>query len=252
MRSNFQIWVNAVCEQVRFRPDHKAIEEELRVHYEDHVKDLLRLGRSRELAEERALAAMGDAREVGRALDRVHKPWLGWLWKASRTLLLALVLLTLAAALQNSGGKNLLYRTQAEWNWEEPPASAVSVELEHGTLYAAPGDVTEEDGHTVAEVRLWMKMGDPLGTELWYGVRSWFFTWRDGRGELSYYRRDNASWTWPESRYWTYNAEAASSGWTRFRQTVKLVLDGPPRWAEVSYPLSGQDWVLRVEWEEES
>ena len=77
MRSSFQMWVNAVCQEVRFRPDRRSIEAELRTHYEDHVKDLLRLGRSRELAEERALAAMGDAREVGRALDRVHKPWLG-------------------------------------------------------------------------------------------------------------------------------------------------------------------------------
>ena len=249
MRSNFQIWVNAVCEQVRFRPDHKAIEEELRVHYEDHVKDLLRLGRSRELAEERALAAMGDAREVGRALDRVHEPWLGWLWKASRTLLLALVLLTLAAALQNSGGKNLLYRTQAEWNWEEPPASAVSVELEHGTLYAAPGDVTEEDGHTMAEVRLWMKMRDPLAAL--GGVWPWQFTWRDDRGELSRFRYDEIARTWPESRCWNLVGKGTSSGWTRFRQTVLLTLDGPPRWAEISYPLSGQDWTLRVEWEAE-
>ena len=49
MRSNFQIWVNAVCEQVRFRPDHRSIEFELRDHYEEHVRDLLRLGRPREL-----------------------------------------------------------------------------------------------------------------------------------------------------------------------------------------------------------
>ena len=52
MRSNFQIWVNAVCEQVRFRPDHRSIEFELRDHYEEHVRDLLRLGRPRELAED--------------------------------------------------------------------------------------------------------------------------------------------------------------------------------------------------------
>ena len=77
MRDAFQIWVDAVCEQVRFQPDRKGIARELRVHYEDHVRDLLRLGRDPALAEERALEAMGNAQEVGRALDRVHKPWLG-------------------------------------------------------------------------------------------------------------------------------------------------------------------------------
>ena len=66
MRDKFQTWVDAVCEQIRFWPDRKAIARELRVHYDDHVRDLLRLGRPRELAEERALAAMGDAQEVGR------------------------------------------------------------------------------------------------------------------------------------------------------------------------------------------
>lgn len=249
MRDAFQIWVDAVCEQVRFRPDRKAIARELRVHYDDHVKDLLRLGRDPALAEERALAAMGSAQEVGRALDKVHKPWLGWLWEASRALAWALAVLALVTLFDTIGWDSLAGCTIDELNWEEPPASAVKVELEHGTLWAAPGDVTEEEGHTVAEVRLWIKMRDPLGTEPWYGIRSHFFSWRDDRGELALYQRDKASWTWPESRYWDYNVEAASSGWTRCRRTVKLVVDGPPRWAEVSYPLSGQDWALRVEWE---
>ena len=35
MRDAFQIWVDAVCEQVRFQPDRKGIARELRVHYED-------------------------------------------------------------------------------------------------------------------------------------------------------------------------------------------------------------------------
>ena len=122
MRSNFQIWVNAVCEQVRFRPDHRSIEFELRDHYEEHVRDLLRLGRPRELAEERALEAMGNAQELGRALDRVHKPWLGWLWKASRTLLLALVLLTLAAALQNEDFREICSQTSMKVQFGSPPA----------------------------------------------------------------------------------------------------------------------------------
>lgn len=249
MRDEFQIWVDAVCEQVRFWSDRKAIEKELRIHYEDHCKALERLDYEPDLAAERSLRAMGNPQEVGRALDRVHKPWLGWLWEASRALAWALAWLTLATLFQTIGWDSLAGRTAAELSWEEPPVSAVSVELEHGTLYAAPGDVTEEEGCTVAEVRLWIRMRDPLGTDPWYGVRSHFFTWRDEQGELPLYERDKADWTWPESRYWTYDAEAVSSGWTRFRRTVKLVLDEPPRWAEASYPLSGQNWTLQVKWE---
>lgn len=253
MRNDFQIWVDAVCEQVRFQPDRKGIARELRTHYEDHVNDLLRLGRTRELAEERALAAMGNAQEVGRALDRVHKPWLGWLWEASRFLVLALTVVVLGMLLPPASLIILSQNIQGEFFWEAPPASAQRVELEHGTLYAAPGDVTEEDGHTVAEVGLWIRMRDPLAAK--NGAGTWFFTWRDEKGTLprAAYNAPGAPRT--PSRYWTYNAlnaEKMSSGWTRFHRTVKLVLDEPPRWAEVSYPLSGQNWTLRVEWEAET
>ncbi len=92
--SAFTDWQDRVVTQVRFRPDRTAIERELTAHYEDHVRDLERLDYPPELARQRALAAMGDAEEVGRALDRVHKPWLGWLWVASRTaVVLCLVLM---------------------------------------------------------------------------------------------------------------------------------------------------------------
>ena len=248
MRSCFQVWVNAVCQEVRFRPDRRSIEFELRDHYEDHVQDLLRLGRSRETAEQRALEAMGNAQEVGWALDKIHKPWLGWLWEVSRCLALVLTVLALSANFLTIGLPTLAERTRGELAWEEPPESASRVELEHATIWAAPGDLREQDGKTVAEVRLWIKMRDPLAAN--GGVGTLFFTWRDDKGELSRWEFDSFSRTGPESRYWTYNAEASSTGWTRFRQTVKLVLDGPPRWAEASYPLSGGDWTLQVKWEE--
>lgn len=79
-------WVREVLEQVRFRPDHRAIQKELTAHLEDARADFVRLGVSPDLAAERALQAMGDAKTVGQALDRAHRPWLGWLWQASRVL----------------------------------------------------------------------------------------------------------------------------------------------------------------------
>ena len=65
----FRSWQAAVLAQVRFRPDRAAIEKELTAHYEDHVRDLERVGYDRKLAEQRALAAMGDAEAIGKALD---------------------------------------------------------------------------------------------------------------------------------------------------------------------------------------
>ena len=49
-----------------------AIRAELDGHIEDHMEGLLELGYDPELAEERTLSAMGDPKEVGRALDRQY------------------------------------------------------------------------------------------------------------------------------------------------------------------------------------
>lgn len=103
MRDDFQVWVDAVCGAVRFWPDREEIQKELRVHYEDHCKALEELGYERPLAAERSIRAMGSAQEVGRALDRVHKPWLGWLWVLSRVLVWGLGI-CLFLALVTEGG----------------------------------------------------------------------------------------------------------------------------------------------------
>ena len=88
---HFDDWCRAVLQQVRFWPDCDAIRKELTNHYEDHVKDLQRIGYDEALAKTRALAAMGDAEEVGRGLDKAHKPWLGWLWVWSKVALFVVV-----------------------------------------------------------------------------------------------------------------------------------------------------------------
>ena len=60
-----------------------AIRAELDGHIEDHMEGLLELGYDPDLAEERALAAMGDPREVGRELSRQYPfRWLVVLWGA--------------------------------------------------------------------------------------------------------------------------------------------------------------------------
>lgn len=92
---DFGEWYRLVERQVRFFPDRKAIHRELADHYWDHVRDLQRVGYEPELSYQRGLRAMGDPEEVGRALDKVHSPLLGWLWMVSRMLAVLAVLAVL-------------------------------------------------------------------------------------------------------------------------------------------------------------
>ena len=101
MDGSFARYCTAVCDQVRFRPDRAAIQSELWGHLEDHAAALEGEGLSREEAKARAVEAMGDPVEVGKALDALHSPLAGWLllaltWCAKACGVAALILLFLS------------------------------------------------------------------------------------------------------------------------------------------------------------
>ena len=102
-----QDWLNTAVSGIRFGPDRKAVEEELRGHFEDKVADLQRIFHiSQEEAEEMALERMGNAEKIGREMAKIHKPWLGYLWEMSRVLAWLCIILAVVLAI---GG-----------NWENP------------------------------------------------------------------------------------------------------------------------------------
>ena len=78
----------------RLTPEERtSVQAELDGHIEDHMADLLALDYPRDLAEERALSAMGDPEAVGRELEKQYP--LGWL-----VLGRAAVVLTVALSIQ--------------------------------------------------------------------------------------------------------------------------------------------------------
>ncbi len=256
MRNSFQIWINAVCEQVRFRPDHRSIELELRDHYEDHVQDLLRLGRPRELAEERALEAMGNAQEVGRALDKVHKPWLGWLWEVSRVLVLALALLLAWKLWKDTYTVSLTKKTWDQLMWTSPPFGVSYAATDYLDLWLAPGEPefyagTYWDDPLPGETRLqvpltvWAQTEDVFHEHLVSPDQHWNLeVTADGRPiPHGSYAGDGST---RNSGYWVYDGPG-QYGWTRYRFRILLILEEPPRRAEVTIPRTGT--VLTAEWE---
>ena len=171
MNEKFSAWCGEVLTFVRFKYDHEAIQKELSDHYEDHVKDLERIGYETELAQERALVAMGDAAEVGKGLDAAHKPLWGWLWQLSRVVIWTGFLLTLFVVTNFGGGARLFwsientfapegdlggYETWAEY-WQEegytyggPLRQHQTVEAGDYTLSLVRGQWWEKDGQREA------------------------------------------------------------------------------------------------------
>ena len=74
---NRKEYTDAVLTALRHVTDQErlAIRAELDAHIEDHMAALLELDYSPELAEKRALTAMGDPAEVGRELNACYQSW---------------------------------------------------------------------------------------------------------------------------------------------------------------------------------
>ena len=82
-------WLYKATAGIRFKPDRKEVRAELEEHLEDKAMDLRRIfpELTEEEAWERAVSEMGDPMEIGRELARLHRPWLGYLWRMSQVVL---------------------------------------------------------------------------------------------------------------------------------------------------------------------
>lgn len=71
-------FLNAVCEQIKYKPIRNSISEELENHIEESKENYIRDGLEEKEAEEKAIVQMGNAEEIGKKLNKIHKPKLDW------------------------------------------------------------------------------------------------------------------------------------------------------------------------------
>ena len=71
-------FLNLVCEQIKYKPVRKEISEEIKSHIEERKKEYMLCGLAENDAETRAVEQMGSPEEIGKNLNKVHKPKLDW------------------------------------------------------------------------------------------------------------------------------------------------------------------------------
>lgn len=72
-------FLEKVCNQIRYKPMREDIQEELRLHIQEIKEEHINYGITEKEAEERAVANMGDAVEIGKKLDKIHRPKFDWI-----------------------------------------------------------------------------------------------------------------------------------------------------------------------------
>lgn len=85
-------YVSEVLKEVKFKYDHNGIRQELIEHMEELYEDLQMEGMDAPVAEIMAVEYMGDAAEIGKALNEEHSLLLGWVWRLSRWAVVAVFL----------------------------------------------------------------------------------------------------------------------------------------------------------------
>ena len=251
LKPDIAAWLRTVTEQVAFKPDRAAIERELQDHYNDHVDALLAQGIPTEEAEKAALAAMGDAGEVGKAMNRVHCYWLGMLWKLSQLLLVLCVLLLIAALTieftRNDGPVfTLAERVRADLTYEEPPSWASRQDIPGGTIYLAASEdrTPDESGRPCYHATLWLE-----GNLLENRQHEFFkhLQMEDQTGSLSPYRSKSILTQVSENEF-AYIAYEPWTGFFRQKFDLRLRVDHPPEYLTITQPYGESPWSIRCDW----
>ena len=169
-RTPWDAWLDEACARVRFKPDRPSIRAELTAHLEDGTAERESAGYPRQEAETMALAAMGDAAQVGDALDRAHSPLLGRLWLFSGIAAAAALLFTALFFLFGDGYAQLriqldAYGSQADalaWMEEqEEYLLGLNPNLTFDRVRASePAEAANGYRFTVEEALLWGAGGE--------------------------------------------------------------------------------------------
>lgn len=222
-------WLSIATSGIRFWPDREAVRRELTEHIEDKTADLMRIFPDipEEEAGERALAAMGDAWELKQELARVHRPWLGWLWRCTQVLVWGLLALSLIAALASGG----LLKDQA-YRWKEARQSrAVGRALYEDGVPDWEGErlaVLQVDGEArlggaVISVSRAARWREPEGDCLYLRLRvTWDRPWETNYMAISYLRAEDDL----GNTYKINASRASQDGWNWCQRD--LVLEGVP------------------------
>lgn len=206
-RADFAAWCAAVCRHIRYRPARAQAAAELMDHLTDHAAALEDAGTAPEEAARTALAAMGDAGEVGRALDRAHPPLLCAsvaLTRACAVLLSVAACLFLLPLLFLSAWDLLIYRPVRSIPREEiVRAAAGDTAARIGNKVVVVTDVVQTRDGTLSVCLLEFNVPPILNSFGFYG-----FQVRDESGRI-------------------YRGGGQSSG-SYFRRSIDSYQDFPP------------------------
>ena len=262
MAKNRRAWLDEAVGQIRFKPDRSAVFEELNAHIRDRSDDMVSRGYPREEADERTLLAMGDPVEVGKQLDAVHKPWLGWLWVVSRWLAVLALLIVFWSLIWGELFSNWDFKRMHQNRMLDPDIDVIvseSVGERRRTFYREDngmGAQWERYRFSIDRAALWE---DDLYARL---KVTGFLPWEEFLILNEAYAVDSLGNYYQnfQSIYYDWETDEKSGwkqmdlGWGDYRTLTTwwyefsiASLDPEAEWVELRYDRAGQNLILRID-----
>ncbi len=147
----FEQWCNSAVSEIVFPPDRKEVAEELLGHLCDRCEALMAQGYDEDTACDRALEAMGDAEEIAPQLAAIHRPFWGYFLRATRILLILLLLITLPSFFDCIAGYRRFYVLPTSHRYDlyyENTHVSDEVGITTRVMYQEPRQQFESDGYT--------------------------------------------------------------------------------------------------------
>ena len=275
-------WCGDVVRRIRFRHDRAAVAEELRSHLEESRDFLMQEeGLSQAEAERAAIAAMGDPEELGKELNQVHSPLLGWLWLLSRWMVRVLIAFLAGFIITNTGKAEdvaFWFATQRDPTLAAPPwvmsgAKYFTLPDDGICVAAVTGEPVEVGAYTISvlkgELRRWRVTEVEPGTEpydhyeltvllridssFWrqfpYGMNQAYAV--DSQGNL--FTVPDAGRADGDILLWTSSyVETTMPAWTKGIAVIPNVSTAEswsPQWVELRLPEEIGDFTYRLELE---
>ena len=175
-------WLDTATKAIRFKPDRKEVRAELSAHLEDKALDFQRIfpDLTEDEARERAAVEMGDPEEIGKELAKVHRPWLGYVWRVSQVLL-GLTILSFLAEVGTLGphaGTRSDREAEPGWVVEAAFAGQEPVRINNYTLWVEEAALIQGMG----ELHITWRAASPCFWEMPNGEFSQAWTAVDDQG----------------------------------------------------------------------
>ena len=259
-------WLDTAVSGIRFAPDRAEVREELRAHISDKMDDLERIfpGIPPGELRERALAGMGDPEELRTALARVHRPWMGYLWRTSQMILVVTLIIAAVLTIKwrfdpggwytRAGNRGSLLPADAEEVVVLDPArerariNGYTIAMTEAARWSAPG---ETPGSRYPRLTVTLRASSPW---FWAKGGDWYLyvSAVDSEGnqypDTSYYR--GGSWAaLTGDSYISASAEERDIFSQNYRFSLDLA-DAGAEWVRLEYERLGRSFAMTVYLEE--